>query len=180
MRRLALLTLLLATTLVFIFGCRNRLSPKIYQINDEQQINLSGNETYCLPNMIVNDIPDRDPFRSGDGSVLIIKRFLKNSNADELNTGLITAEREIEYRLFIEIPSKIKTDSISISDNSICRLIGLYDLPDNVNRYRCQEGFMIIDSVQSKRFTGYFEGKYFNLNNDSLIFNGRFNAKIKK
>lgn len=126
------------------------------------------------------DIPNRDPIEKGDGNVLIIKRFFHDSSDAELNTGLITAVSEKEYRLFIEIPSKIKTDSISISQNSICRIIGLYDVPENTLRYRCDEGYIIVDTVKSKRFTGYFEGRYFNLNNDSLIFNGRFNAKIKK
>ena len=67
---------------------------------------------------------------SGRGKVLITSQILESPDQDEIKTGLIKSVGRIEYRVYLELPEDIKIDSLDISNKSICRIIGQYELDE--------------------------------------------------
>jgi hypothetical protein len=117
---------------------------------------------------------------SGRGNVLVTDQSSKDPGGEEIGTGLIKVVRETTYRIYVALPEDIVEDSINITDQSICRVIGLYDLEDDLKHYVCDEGYVKIDSVKSSRFHAYLSGRYYNTRRDSLIFEGDLSVKRRK
>ena len=178
MRNKTIIIVVLA--LLVAVSCNNRLRPILYEINGENHMSLSHNETYYQIGRELNHRYDQRPLRDGDRIVLTTIQSAVDSEKSELSTGLITAVGEIEYRLYTAFPFINEGDSLDIADNSICRLIGLYEIADSLKHYECREGFIKIDSVKSSRFHAYLSGKYFNRNNDSLLFEGDLKVGLRK
>lgn len=169
-----------ALVLFAAVSCNNRLRPILYEINGENRLHLSHNETYYQIGHELNHRHDLRPLRDGDMIVLTTIQNAVHPEQSEVATGLITAIGEIEYRLYAAIPFINEGDSLDIAGNSICRLIGFYETADSLKHYECREGYIKIDSVRSSRFHAFLSGKYFNLRNDSLLFDGDLNVRLRK
>lgn len=163
-----------------LIGCRSRFAPKFYKIDGKGQKLLNKTDVYFLEQMTLADPSETAPIKPGNGNVLIIGHADVDPELQEIDAGLITAVGEIEYRIYVDLPPTITVDSADIVDRSVCRLIGLYNLPEEQRRYTCHEGFMVIDTVRSRLTCGYLYGHYININNDTLSFEGRFRARLKK
>jgi hypothetical protein len=172
-----ILCFLIILTLV---ACRSRFAPKFYKIDGEEKKLLNRSDIYFLNQMTLTDPSETGPIKPGNGNVLIIGHADVDPELQEIDAGLITAVGEIEYRIYVDLPPTISIDSVDIVDRSVCRLIGLYNLPEEQRRYACHEGFMVIDTVRSRLTCGYLYGQYVNINNDTLSFEGRFRARLKK
>lgn len=170
---------LLTVLVAFSISCRTRLRPKLYIINETLKQPLDLKQSYYLNNFSLKTTPGGSPLVSGSANVLVSNQSMTNPGDDIIETGLIKAVKEISYRLYVELPADIKVDSLNIMDKSICRIIGNYEVENQIKHYVCREGYLAIDTVKSSRFFARMYGKYFNSANDSLIFEGTLNVKQK-
>ncbi len=171
--------ILVIIAMLFI-ACQNRLSPKTYRIAGEDRLLLSDKESYYLAEMSLSDEAGTNMMLPGFGNILVLERTITNKNKKEINTGLIAAVNEIEYRIYANLPEEIRIDSLSLKDQAVCLLMDKFEWPDKMRKYYCKEGYIAIDTVKSNRFTAFISGKFYNPNNDSLIFEGRFSAGLRK
>jgi hypothetical protein len=172
--------LFLIVSVFVLTGCQSRLAQNIYEIRFESKVPLKTERSYYLSNAILKDRPDSEPIAAGKGNILVAHLKAPEPKRDEYNLGFMKAVAEIEYRIFAEIPSPIMAESLNIADKSICRLIGLFDLNDNLKRYYCRDGYLLIDSVKSSKFYARIHGAYYNFQNDSLVIDGNLVVKKKK
>ena len=124
--------------------------------------------------------PIENMIMSGDGAVLITNHRSIHPEKKEMPAGIITVRGEMTERIAVNLPTGFKNDSLDIADQSICILIGRFELADSLNLYYCREGYLRIDSVKSSTLYAYLSGKYFNINNDSLQFAGELRARKQK
>jgi len=174
------ITIIAALVLLALISCRSRLQPTLYEIMDNGRHKLVQNDTYYQAGFELNDNYAKSAVRAGSGIVLVTSQSAKNIEKDEVSTGLIKAVGEIEYRLYVYLPFINQNDSLDISGNSICRLIGFYEIEDSLKHYSCREGYIKVDSVKSSRFNAFLSGKFYNRQNDSLLFEGFLKAEQKK
>lgn len=170
----ALLALLTVTGLI---ACRSRYTAVVYKVTGEERLPLGTQTSYYLTGFILENRPGIDPLLSGDGLVMVSRQLGPDPNQDFLETGLITAVSEIEYRFYTELPVPLRADSTDITGESICRIIGHYELDDELRHYECRGGFLKIDSVKSSQFYAHWRGRYFNSRSDSLIFEGNLHVR---
>ena len=173
-------TIIAALFMLALISCRSRLQPTLYEILDSGKRELVRNDTYYQTGFELNDDYARSAVRPGSGIVMVTSQSAKNTEKDEVSTGLIKAVGEIEYRLYVYLPFINQDDSLDISGKSICRLIGFYEIADSLKHFSCREGFIKVDSVKSSRFNAFLSGKFFNRHNDSLLFEGFLKAEQKK
>nr|MBN2276572.1 hypothetical protein [candidate division Zixibacteria bacterium] len=162
--------------LALMAACRHGLKPVVYRVMNNERRSLGTEDTYYLSRFEMTDRKAANPIQPGRGNVLVTNQSYVNPDAEELNTGLILAVSEINYRIYISLPDQIQAESLDIASRSICRIIGLYDLPDSLRHYECIEGFLKIDTVKSSRFHARVAGIYLNPVNDTLSFDGDLNA----
>lgn len=174
--------LIIIAVLIFILAvsCQTRLKSVMYEINGENRSALNHAETYYQVGYDLNPKAPGNPLMDGDNIVLVSRQNAPHPEKSEIQTGLIRSTGEIEYRLYVPIPFINTGDSLDISGKSFCRLIGLFNKADDLKQYECREGYIIIDTVKSSRFTSILSGKFYNPENDSLILEGRLNAVLKK
>jgi hypothetical protein len=165
---------------IISLSCQSRLKTILYEIDGENRLPLTHDHSYYLEGFRLADTYGVKPFTPGAGKVMVTGQRITPGEKNEIETGLIKAVREIEYRIYVSLPDNITVDSFDIADKSFCRLIGLYELPDRMKHYDCMEGFLVIDTVKSKRFRARLSGKYYNAENDSLIFDGDLNVRLRK
>lgn len=168
--------------LVFMLlaSCGQRLGPVLYQIRGEARQGLIPESSYSRDGFTLTDTYDANPLRPGRGKILVTNQIATDIDRADINIGLIKAVGEICYRIYVILPEEIVKDSLGIADRSICRIIGMYELADSLRHYVCRDGYLKIDTVKSSRFHAWFSGSYYNVNNDSLIFNGDLNVKRKR
>ncbi len=164
-------------TVVWSGACRSRYSAVTYNVVGEERIPLETESSYYLTGFILKDEPGIDPMLRGKGIVMVSRQLGPDPNQEFLETGLITAMSEIEYRIYTKLPDQLKADSIDITGESICRIIGHFELDDNFRHYKCREGYLIIDSVKSNQFFAHWRGRFFNIRSDSLIFEGNLDVR---
>ncbi|UCD94027.1 MAG: hypothetical protein JSU69_09690 [Candidatus Zixiibacteriota bacterium] len=174
------LTLIFCLLSVLLISCRPGLRPALYIIDAESRRQLNTEDSYYLENRELIDRPEGLPHRAGQGNILISNQTIINPEQAEIETGLIRAVGEIKYRIYVALPEEISGDSLDIASKSICRIVALYHLAERLRHYTCTEGFLKIDSVKSSSFHALFSGKYFNPENDSLVFEGDLKVKRKK
>lgn len=149
----------------------------MYQIGEESRLRLDYIDSYWLENFTLSLSSDTDPLMPGEGNVLICNQRRTDPDRGEIQTGLIKAVGEINYRIYVALPQNITTGSLDLQKKSICRIIGMYELDDRIKHYDCREGYLKIDTVKTSRFHAQMYGKYFNYKNDSLVFEGDLNVK---
>jgi hypothetical protein len=172
--------LVIIGVLAVIMSCHSRLKPRLYQVGEESRLRLEYVDSYWLDNFTLSRAEEGDPLIPGEGKVLICNQKRTDPNQAEIETGLLTAVGEINYRIYVDLPDKITTGSLNLKNKSICRIIGMYEIDDRVKHYECREGYLKIDTVKTNRFHAQLYGKYFNYKNDSLVFDGDLNVKEKK
>jgi hypothetical protein len=160
--------------------CRGRLSPVLYQIEGESRSALKVDESYYLTGYDLSMSPDTDPVVIGRGNILITNQYREEPGKEIIETGLIKAVGEITYRIYAALPEDIAIGSMELAGKSVCRIIGMYELSEDIRHYVCHEGTLAIDTVKTSRFRAHIYGKYYNTNNDSLIFDGDLNVKKQK
>lgn len=163
-----------------LISCRSRLKPNMYQIEENSRLKLDYIDSYYLENFTISLSEKSEPLIPAEGKVLISNQKRIDPDNIEIETGLMSALGEINYRIYVALPKNITTGKLDLKNKSICRIIGMYDLENRLKHYECREGYLKIDTVKSSRFHAYLYGKYFNYKNDSLVFDGDLNVKEKK
>lgn len=166
--------------LVLVSSCRHRLRPILYKVEGGDRLTLDLENCYYMDGFTLSSVFRANPLTPGRGKVLVTNHSIKDPGREEIRIGLIKAVGEIMYRIYVALPEDIAEDSINIAGKSVCYIIGLYDLDDNIKHYLCNEGYLKIDSVRSSRFHAFLSGKYYNIEKDSLIFEGDLNVKRRK
>ena len=179
MKNLKYLSLLLLVV-VLAFACHSRLRPNLFIVDGETSRKLNEDDCYYLNNFTLGTDIRTDPLTPGEGTVVITNRSIKDPDMKIIQTGLIKSYEQINYRLYIALPPEITVDSFDLKDRSLCRIIGLYEKEPAYKHFDCLDGFIVIDTVKNDRFFARMYGKYYNFENDSLIFDGAMNVKKRK
>jgi len=200
------LAILLSIFLSFIIlaSCQSRYRPRFYLIQESVQRELTLDDSYYLEGYKISPRPLENLIVPGAGTVLVTNQKSVRPDKKEIPAGLMTVQGEMIYRIVIALPARQKPDlpkipvkdSLDLADNSLCKLIGRYELPDSLNLYYCREGYLKIDLVPSKAgfenksssfrsvtrpdFQAFLWGRYFNIKNDSLQFSGELRVKKGK
>jgi hypothetical protein len=162
----------LSLILLFATGCHPKYYTHFFRTDEGINRELMAEESYYVEGFRISEQPLENLIVPGSGNVLVTNQSMAVPGAKELMTEFLTVKERMTFRLAADIPGEIKKDSLNIKDQSICQIIGLFNLPDSLRLYRCREGYLLIDSVKSSKFFATISARYFNINSDSLSFSG--------
>jgi hypothetical protein len=155
-----------------VIACHPKYRIDFYKIEGPEKRLLSNEDSYFLNGFRISPNPLENQVAAGAGKVLVTNQSMPDPEQMRIKSGIITTEGKLNYRIYVQLPESIKKDSLNISGNSICQLVGRFNIDDTLKIYNCREGYILIDSVKSSRFFAILSGKYYNQSNDSLIFSG--------
>jgi hypothetical protein len=178
MRKGTILSVLIILTL--FSSCRNRLQPQLYYLEQDSRVKLTKSDCYYVEGMQLSNSPDSMDMISGAGNLLITNQDFYDSSQVYFPGAILSVDRKLTYRIFINLPAQLSHDSLDIADHSVCRIIGLYELDDAIKMYHCREGYLLIDSVRRSSFYGDLSAVYFNNQGDSLKFTGDMKVRRKE
>lgn len=161
---------------LLILSCKNRLQPRLFQVSESKPYLLKEVETFYRSGYVLTDESRLSYIRPGDGLVLVAKRI--GPPAGEIRTlgKVFTVEEKTAYQILVGLPTIIQKDSFDITERSLCRLEGRFDIEEHLRLYRCIEGFLAIDTVWTSSFRARLSGTYVNGENDTLLFEGDLKA----
>ncbi len=162
--------------LLIILSCQSQYTPKIYMVGEDSTRSMKAEQSYFLNGYELDKDNFSRPVIKGDNTVIATYQSLADPR-QELETGLIKALAEIEYRIFAELPPLTQTDSFDLAGRSICLQIGNYDLPESLRVYTCRQGYIAIDTLKSNIIFSRVKGIYLNDLNDTLTFSGNIRAR---
>jgi len=171
--------LLLLIILTLVSSCRNRLKPQLYYIEHDSQFKLTQSNCYFIDKMQFSRNHDSTDIVPGQGNLLITNQDFYDTSRVYFPGDILSVDQKLTYRIFINLPAEIKPDSLDINGQSICKIIGLYELDDAINMYQCRNGYLLIDSVKRSSFFGELSAVYNNNQGDSLKFTGNMKVKLK-
>jgi hypothetical protein len=160
-------------------ACRQYGNLRFYVTRGESRQLSKPEGSYYLENYVISSRPQDNLLALGDGKVLITNQSVPDPEQKELQAGWILTQGSLTYRIAATLPQTIVRDSLNLAGRSICQIIGQFNLPDSLRIYNCREGYLLVDSVKSSKFFAILSGKYYNVNNDSLIFSGQLKVKKK-
>ncbi len=178
MKLRTILTVLIILT--FFSACRHRLRPQLYQIENNSRIRLEQSDCYYSTGFRLSDKPDSIAFIPGVGNLLITNQTLTDTAQVYFPAGIMSVDKKITYRIYIDLPEKLTQDSLDITDRSICHIIGQYELDEKLKMYYCRRGYLLIDSLKRSGFYGILSAQYQNRQGDTLVFEGNMKVKRKK
>jgi hypothetical protein len=161
-------------------GCRQRLAPVLYRVDGGEEQRLDPVESYYLEGYSLTPLPTDYPFETGEGKVLVTIHRGIDPGLAGVKAGILTAPGELTYRIYIALPNQIAESTFEIEEKSYCRIVGMYERDDKFKNFVCREGYLRIDTLGASKFSAFLSGKYFNIINDSLVFEGFLKARRKK
>ncbi len=168
--------LLIVLVFLLMFSCKNRLKPRLYQIDESKQFPLKETDSYYRHGFILSDNAELSYIAPGDGTVLFTRRV--GPTGDEIKTlgNVFSVESKTAYQILVGLPFRLDRDSLDLKGRSLCRLEGQFNLEEGLRLYRCTEGFIAIDSLWASSFRARLSGIYVNSENDTLVFDGDLKA----
>jgi hypothetical protein len=164
-------------SILIISSCQSKYHLHFYKIDEQSRQELVPENCSYLANYRIASPLTSTIIAPGRGNLLITNQSGIDPRQKELTVDFFKTESKINYRLYANLPEIIQKDSLNMAGNSICWIIGNYDLPDSLKIYQCREGYLLIDSVKSQKFFAALHAKYFNISGDSLIFFGAMRPK---
>jgi len=158
-------------------ACQNKFLPKLYHVESGSEQLLELENCYFLNGYRLAEKPLSSMVQPGNGLVLITNQSRIDSGMVNVKSGWVTVDAQIRYQIAVQLPENLKKDSLDIAGNSTCLLVGKYDLPDSLKLYYCRQGYILIDSVKSSRFTAVLDGTYISITRDTLRFKGALKAR---
>jgi len=165
---------------ILLVSCTSRLRTDISLFIYNQQTELENGDCYYFKGFQLDFDAPLKPIQPGPDNIIVFNQTIIDDSVEPISTGFFTAKKNLDYRLYFEIPNISSGDSLNIKDKSFCDIIGNYEIDEKFRRYSCQEGYLTIDSVKANRLFGKFRGTYLNSEDKSLDFGGFYNIKKRK
>jgi hypothetical protein len=115
----------------------------------------------------------------GDGNTLILITGSRGSAIGTKAEDLVTFDRYIRYRLFVQLPLVVKPIRVELEGHSFVQLLGHYDRPAEDKMYLPRRGTLQVDSLADERLFGTLTGDFENRLGETVGFEGQFKARIE-
>ena len=172
--------IILAVLGLALISCNTKYRLHFYKIEQLKKLELQNEGSYFLTGYIIARDNSGNFISPGQGTVLVTNQSITDPEKMDIPSGLLTTSGKINFRIYAELPSQLRKDSLNLKGKSICQIVGQYNRPESLKLYNCTEGYIRLDSVKSNKFFASLSGKYFNMEKDSLVFQGEMKPKQKK
>ncbi|SYZ74723.1 hypothetical protein TRIP_C90351 [Candidatus Zixiibacteriota bacterium] len=174
------ISVILALLILTSISCNTKYKLHFYKIDPGKKLELQNEKTYFLKGYVLAKAGSENIITAGRGTMLITDQSMTDPEMEDIPSGLLTTSGKINFRIFAQLPADLKNDSLNLAGNSICQIVGQYNRAESLKIFDCTEGFILIDSVKSNKFFASLSGKYFNIEKDSLVFQGEMKPREKK
>jgi len=169
----ALIVVVLAAT-----ACTSRYRLEMFTVIGDERSKIDIEKTEYYIGVVLGDPKSQDKVVRGDGSCLVLVTGGRGQSVVDKYQDIITFDRYERFRVFLQLAAVPMAGTITLSGNSFVQHLGRYELSDEARMYFPAGGTLVIDSIAKNRLFGTLNGGYTNANNERLVFEGQFKAKI--
>jgi hypothetical protein len=159
-------------------GCSSRYRLDFFLVQDEVKEKIKIEMTEYALGAVLADPMSREKVEPGDGNCLILVTGSRGRTIDKEAEDLVSFDRYVRYRVFVQLPEGIESGRVTLTDNSFVQLLGRYERPAEDKMYLPRDGELVVDSLAGKRLYGSLNGSFENRLGELVGFEGRFKAKI--
>jgi hypothetical protein len=171
---------MIVTAAVVLPGCTSRYRLDFFLVQNEAREKVRIEKTEYARGAVLADPMTRDKIVQGDGDCLMLVTGSRGETIDKDAEDLVSFDRYVRFRLFIELPRDIASGRVDLIDHSFVQLMGRYEVPAEDKMYFPREGALVVDSLADKRLYGTFNGRFENRRGEVVGFEGQFKAKVSR
>jgi hypothetical protein len=161
-------------------GCASRYRIELFLMQNYQRTEVKIEKSEYLIGTVLGDPSSQDKVSPGNGNCLVIITGSRGRTLDTKAEDLISFDRYNRFRIFIQLPSVLAPDTLSLDGNSFVQQLGRYEVELENKMYFPIEGKLIVDSLSGNRLFGGIDGRFQNRLEESVAFQGQFKVKVAK
>jgi hypothetical protein len=163
---------------ILLAACTSRYRLDLFLVDGEARTKVKVEKTEFMAGAVLGDPMSRDKVESGDGNCLVLITGSRGRTLDAKTRDLISYDRYIRYRLFVQLAAMVEAGPTALKDNSLLQMMGRYELDAEDKLYYPTGGEMIVDSLADNKLFGTIDGRFENRQGDAVALEGRFKVKI--
>jgi len=159
-------------------GCASRYRIELFLMQNDQRTEVKVEKSEYLIGTVLDDPSSQDKVVPGDGNCLVIITGSRGRTLEAKAEDMISFDRYDRFRIFLQLPSVLAPDTLSLEGNSFVQQLGRYEVEPENKMYFPVEGRMTVDSLSGKRLFGGIDGRFENHLKETVAFQGQFKAKV--
>ena len=159
-------------------ACTSRYRLDLFLTEGDTRTKVKVEKTEFMAGAVLGDPMSRDKVEPGDGNCLVLITGSRGRAVDTETSSLVTYDRYVRYRLFVQLAATVEVGPTTLKDNSLLQMMGRYELDAEDKLYYPTGGEMIVDSLAGNKLFGAIDGRFENSKGETVALEGRFKAKI--
>ncbi|MCP4684725.1 MAG: hypothetical protein GY867_04675 [bacterium] len=172
------LVLLLAAALVA--SCAGRYHRSLYLVQEEEQKKVKVEKTEFVIDGVLGSPLTEEKIVSGPGNCVILTTGSRGAVSAGSRSDLVNYDQYLRYRIYLQLPSRLRLGRLPLQNNSFLQLLGHYELPPEDKMFIARSGEFSVDSLTDKHLFGSIDGSFQNDLQESVTFRGGFKVKIAR
>jgi hypothetical protein len=177
-RNLAVIAALAA--LVLLAACTSRYRLDLFEIRGDETRKIKVEKTEYVIDGVLNTPYERDKIVPGQGNCIVLYTGARGESGEVGFGNLMGYDAYLQYRVFLQLPSRPEVTTYNLSNNAFVQLLGRYEASPEENMYLGADGTLAIDSIPKHRLFGTIDGTFKNAAGDQVKFRGQFKVKISE
>jgi len=180
MNKLSFSRIVLATLILTILAaaCTSRYRLDLFLMEGDVRTKIKVEKTEFMVGAVLGDPMSLDKVEPGDGNCLVLITGSRGRTLDAEARDLVSYDRYVRYRLFIQLAATVEAGSTALKDNSLLQMLGRYEIAPEDKLYYPTSGEIVVDSLAGNKLFGTIDGRFENRHGVAVAFEGRFKAKI--
>ncbi|MBN1211460.1 MAG: hypothetical protein JXA92_02690 [candidate division Zixibacteria bacterium] len=148
----------------------------------EERKKVRVEQTEFLENTTLNQPFADIKVLKGTGHCLIVTISTRGEKlpTDRFRTLMFEYDEYLTQKIYIQLPTALEAQKISLSGNSFIHLLGRYDQPPETKIFVPQSGSLVIDSLVKNTLYGTIDGRYENSEKLAVAVDGKFKVKMNR
>lgn len=162
-------------------ACVSRYRLDLYQSIDEIRRKTKVVESLFVEGVVIGDPMADAKLDLGPANCIVLTTSTrgKQLETDPSQTLFLGFFENLRCKVYLELPTHIKAETIPLVNNSLVQMLGRYELPLEDKIFLPVDGNLIVDSVVDARtLFGEINGRFVNYLGQEIGYEGRFKVKI--
>ena len=175
------LPMILVLVALVLSACLSRYRLDLFQTIDETRRKTKIEDSMFIPGVVIGDPMADSKLDLGDGNCVVLTTSTRGEPLEsKVEHSLFVGFFEnLKCKLFLQLPSRIKPEKISLVANSLVQMMAHYEIPLEDKLFLPVEGELVVDSIVDARLLfGEVNGTFTNHLGQSIFYDGRFKVKI--
>ncbi len=168
---------ILLLVIIALVACKKTYFNISQEVYDNNSYRYTTKESFYMRGKSIALTEGKFELTPSDSVVLFVKGQSTGTHAK--GKGFARFDLVETALVYVTMPNTINPGKYNIKHKSICEINGNMNYQFGENLFICQNGQVVVDSLDGERIYGRIKGTYLNTKNQSLIIDGNIKATQK-